>query len=63
VAILPRAGAAPHAAALGLRLLPLEGAWVQRRLILAMRDRQQLSGPARAFVDMAERRASATSPS
>lgn len=63
LAILPRAGAAPHAAALGLRLLTLEGAWVQRRLILAMRDRQQLSGPARAFVDLAERRAGATSAS
>lgn len=60
VAILPRAGAAPHAAAMGLRLVPLEGAWVQRRLRLAMRDRQQLSGPARAFVDLAERRAGAS---
>lgn len=59
VAILPRAGAAPHAAAMGLRLVPLEGAWVQRRLRLAMRDRQQLSGPARAFVDLVERRAGA----
>jgi DNA-binding transcriptional LysR family regulator len=59
VAILPRAGAAPHAAAMGLRLVPLEGAWVQRRLRLAMRDRQQLSGPARAFVELVERRAGA----
>lgn len=63
VAILPRAGAAPHAMAMGLRLLPLEGPWVQRRLLLAMRDRQQLSGPARAFVDLAERRAGAASRS
>ena len=59
VAILPRAGAAPHAAAMNLRLVPLEGAWVQRRLRLAMRDRQLLSGPARAFVELAEHRAGA----
>lgn len=59
VAILPRAGAAPHAASMNLRLVPLEGAWVQRRLRLAMRDRQQLSGPALAFVELAERRAGA----
>lgn len=57
IAILPRAAAAPHAVALGLRLVPLEGPWVQRRLLLAMRDRQQLSAPARAFVDLAEQRA------
>jgi DNA-binding transcriptional LysR family regulator len=62
VAILPRTGAAPFAAALGLRLLPLEGAWALRRLILAMRNREQLSGPARSFVDLAERRASAAVP-
>ncbi len=63
LAILPRAGAAPHAAAMGLHLLPLEGAWVQRRLLLAMRDREQLSGPARAFVELAEQRAGAASSS
>lgn len=63
IAILPRAGAAPHAMAMGLRLVPLEGPWVQRRLLLAMRDRQQLSGPARALVDLAERRAGAAPPS
>lgn len=63
IAILPRAGAAPHAMAMGLRLVPLEGPWVRRRLLLAMRDRQQLSGPARAFVDLAERRAGAAPPS
>lgn len=62
IAILPRAGAAPHAMAMGLRLVPLEGHWVQRRLLLAMRDRQQLSGPARALVDLAERRAGAAPP-
>lgn len=63
IAILPRAGAAPHAMAMGLRLVPLEGPWVQRRLLLAMRDRQHLSGPARALVDLAERRAGAAPPS
>jgi hypothetical protein len=59
VAILPRAGAAPHAAALGLQLLQLDGVWTQRRLLLAMRDREALSAPARAFVEMVERRSSA----
>jgi hypothetical protein len=52
-------GAAPHAASLNLGRVPFEGAWVQRRLRLAMRDRAQLSGPARAFVEMAKRRARA----
>ena len=56
LAILPRAGAAPHAAAMGLKLLRLEGGWTERRLLLAMRDRAALSGPARSFVEMVERR-------
>ena len=51
-------GAAPHAHALGLQLVELEGVWTQRRLLLAMRDREALSGPARAFVEMVERRVS-----
>lgn len=56
LAILPRAGAAPHAAAMGLKLLRLEGGWTERRLLLAMRDRAALSPPARALVEMIEQR-------
>ena len=59
VAILPRAGAAPHAAAMGLQLVRLDGVWTQRRLLLAMRDRNALSGPARAFVEMIEQQVAA----
>lgn len=59
VAILPRAAAAPQAVALGLRLVPLQGAVARRRLMLAMRDRAQLSGPAQAFVELLEARAAA----
>jgi DNA-binding transcriptional LysR family regulator len=54
--ILPRAGAAPQATALGLKLVPLEGMRTERRLLLVMRDRQLLSTAARAFVELVERR-------
>lgn len=56
VGILPRAAALPHAEALGLRIVRLEGAWARRRLLLAMRERAALSAPARAFVEFVERR-------
>lgn len=56
VAILPRDGAGVQAAAMGLRLLPLTGVSTRRRLLLAMRERATLSGPARAFVEMAKSR-------
>jgi DNA-binding transcriptional LysR family regulator len=59
IGILPRAGAAPHVAGMGLKLVRLTGLWTQRRLLLAMRDRESLSGPARAFVEMVEKRATA----
>ena len=50
VAILPHLCALPLAAALGLNIQRIEGDWVRRRLYLAMRDRLQLSMPAKAFV-------------
>ena len=50
VAILPHLSALPLAPALGLGLQRIEGEWTQRRLYLAMRDQNQLSAPARAFV-------------
>lgn len=59
IAVMPRAGAGPHAAPFGLRLLRLSGMWTQRRLLLAMRDRESLSGPARAFVEIVEQHAAA----
>lgn len=57
VAILPRAGAAPHMAAMGLRLVPLQAMQTQRRLLLALRDRDSLSAAARALVEMVEQAA------
>ncbi|MDP1902396.1 MAG: LysR family transcriptional regulator [Rubrivivax sp.] len=62
VAILPRAGAAPHAGALGLRIKPLTGMRTERTLLLAMRDRAQLSPAALALVQMAEQRLAAGAP-
>ena len=56
VAILPRAGAAPHAKSMGLRVVRLSGMRTERRLLLAMRDRTALSPPAQAFVELVERR-------
>ncbi|HEU0200789.1 MAG TPA: LysR substrate-binding domain-containing protein [Burkholderiaceae bacterium] len=56
--ILPRAGAAPQAAALGLELVRLEGMRTERRLLLVMRDRESLSTSARAFVELVEQRRS-----
>lgn len=58
VAILPRAGAAPHLAAMGLQCLALTGTATTRRLLLAMRSHQTLSPAARALVDMAQARVS-----
>jgi DNA-binding transcriptional LysR family regulator len=52
VAILPRAGAEAHLHAMGLRALRITGMQTERRLLLAMRDRQTLSAPARGFADM-----------
>lgn len=52
IAILPRAAALPHVMARGLRLLPVTGMRIQRRLLLVMRERARLSAPAQALVDM-----------
>lgn len=54
VAILPRAGATPHAASMGLRIVALEGMRTERRLLLAMRDRATLSPAALALVELVE---------
>ena len=59
VAILPRTGAAPHLASMGLALRPLSGLPTARRLLVAMRDRATLSPAASALVDMIERRMAA----
>lgn len=56
VAILPRAGATPHLTAMGLQALRITGMNTQRHLLLAMRERQSLSWPARAFVQIVEER-------
>ncbi len=60
IAILPRWSALPHAPAMGLEIRHLDGLWTRRRLLLAMRDRQSLSEPARDFVSMVEARVAQT---
>ncbi len=56
LAVMPRAGAAPLARAMGLKLVRLTDGWTKRRLLLGMRDRESLSAPARGFVERVERR-------
>jgi DNA-binding transcriptional LysR family regulator len=56
IGILPRASVAPHVKSLGLRVAQLSGMETKRRLLLVMRDRRTLSGPAADFVQMAEAR-------
>lgn len=52
VAIMPHLSALPLAPALGLGLQRIEGEWTQRRLYLALRDPNQMSAAARAFVSL-----------
>ena len=56
LAVLPRQGALPYAHALGLLIAPLHGMQTERRLLLAMRDRNALSPAASAMVQMAQTR-------
>lgn len=56
VAILPRAGAAPHVRSMKLELVALRGISTRRRLLMVMRERGALSAAALALVEMAERR-------
>jgi DNA-binding transcriptional LysR family regulator len=59
LAILPRAGAALYADALGLQVVPLQGLDAERRLLLAMRDPAVLSPAAQALVAMMRARMAA----
>jgi DNA-binding transcriptional LysR family regulator len=59
LAILPRAGAALYADALGLQVVPLQGLDAERRLLLAMRDPAVLSPAAQALVAMMQARMAA----
>lgn len=52
VCIMPRSGAAPHARAMGLHLARLEGVRTERRLLMIMRARANLTPAARALVEM-----------
>ena len=54
VAVLPRTAAALYEQALGLKMLRIDGADMERRLLLAMRQRSQLSSAALALVRMVE---------
>ena len=56
LAVLPRQGALPYAHALGLRIAPLQGLQTERRLLMAMRDRNALSPAASSLVQMAQAR-------
>ncbi len=62
LAILPRAGAATYAGALGLQMAPLAGLDVRRRLLLAMRRRAALTPAALALVEMLQARVNAAPP-
>ena len=53
LAVLPRQGALPYAHALGLKIVPLQGMHTERRLLLAMRNRDALSPAAAALLRMA----------
>ena len=53
LAVLPRQGALPYAHALGLKIVPLQGMHTERRLLLAMRNRDALSPAAAALLGMA----------
>jgi DNA-binding transcriptional LysR family regulator len=59
VTVLPRAGAALFADALGLQVMSLQGIDVKRRLLLAMRSRSGLSPAALALVQSIEARMAA----
>ncbi len=53
LAVLPREGAQPYVHALGMVLAPISGMRCERRLLLAMRERDGLTPAAQAFVRMA----------
>ncbi len=54
VAVLPASAARLYAQALGLQLVPVTGADMERRLLLAMRQRSLLSSAAAALVELAQ---------
>ncbi len=54
LAVLPREGGLPYARALGLVLAPISGMRSERRLLIAMRDRDRLSPAAQAFLRVAQ---------
>lgn len=51
ISVVPREVAEHHADAFGLRILPLEEPWAERRFILCFRDAQSLSPAAQLLVD------------
>ena len=51
IAVLPVAAAQPLGQALGLRLIDLTDAWVERQLLLGARDLGALARPARTLLD------------
>lgn len=63
IGVLPSAAAAPHGESMRLTLLQLDEPWARRRLLLGVRDRERLSNPARALVELIERRAATVAAS
>ena len=51
IAVLPEVAARPLAQAMGLRIIALQDAWVERELLLAARDFATLSRPVRSLVE------------
>ena len=51
IAVLPQVAAQPLAKALGLRVIELTDAWVERELLLGVRDLGGLARPARTLLD------------
>jgi DNA-binding transcriptional LysR family regulator len=51
ISVVPREVAEHHAEAFGLRILPLDETWAERRFILCFRDAQSLTPAAQLLVD------------
>lgn len=51
IAVLPRAAAQPLVQAMGLRMIEMSDAWVERELVLASRDFSALARPVRTVFD------------
>ena len=51
IAVLPDAAVQPHLRSMGLARIELAGAWVEREMLIGMRDVAALARPARMLLD------------